>query len=34
MKKKVLLSLLFIASLSPMLLNQYGGMKGVHVIRH
>ena len=32
MKKKVLLSLLFIASLSPMLLNQYGGMKGVQEI--
>lgn len=32
MKKKVLLSLLFIASLSPMLLNQYGAMKGVQEI--
>lgn len=32
MKKKVILSILFIVSLSPMLLNQYGGCKGVHEI--
>ncbi len=32
MKKKALLSLTFIVSLLPMLLNQYGGLKGVQEI--
>ena len=32
MKKKVLLSIAFIISLLPMLLNQYGGLKGVQEI--
>lgn len=32
MKKKSLLSMAFMISLLPMLLNQYGGMKGVQEI--
>lgn len=32
MKKKLLLSIAFLVSLSPMLLNQYGGLKGVQEI--
>ena len=32
MKKKVILSIAFVSSLLPMLLNQYGGMKGVQEI--
>ena len=32
MKKKVIFSIVFIVSLLPMLLNQYGGMKGVQEI--
>lgn len=32
MKKKIVLTLVFIISLSPMLLNQYGGLKGVQEI--
>lgn len=32
MKKKVILSVAFIVSLLPMLLNQYGGLKGVQEI--
>lgn len=32
MKKKAILTILFVVSLSPMLLNQYGGMKGVQEI--
>ena len=32
MKKKAALSISFLASLLPMLLNQYGGMKGVQEI--
>ena len=32
MKKKTILAILFVVSLSPMLLNQYGGMKGVQEI--
>ncbi len=32
MKKKIILSIAFIFSLSPMLLNQYGGAKGVQEI--
>lgn len=32
MKKKIVLTILFIISLSPMLLNQYGGLKGVQEI--
>ena len=32
MKKKIILSVSFILSLLPMLLNQYGGMKGVQEI--
>lgn len=32
MKKKIILSLTFILSLSPMLFNQYGGLKGVQEI--
>lgn len=32
MKKKIILSLLFIISLIPMLFNQYGGAKGVQEI--
>ena len=32
MKKKSLLSIAFVISLLPMLLNQYGGMKGVQEI--
>lgn len=32
MKKKVILSIAFVASLLPMLLNQYGGLKGVQEI--
>ena len=32
MKKKVILSVAFIVSLAPMLLNQYGGMRGVQEI--
>lgn len=32
MKKKVILTISFIISLLPMLLNQYGGMKGVQEI--
>lgn len=32
MKKKSLLSTAFVISLLPMLLNQYGGMKGVQEI--
>ena len=30
--KRIVLSVIFIVSLLPMLLNQYGGMKGVHEI--
>lgn len=32
MKKKTILSIAFVASLLPMLLNQYGGLKGVQEI--
>ena len=32
MKKKIILIIAFLISLLPMLLNQYGGMKGVHEI--
>ena len=32
MKKKIKLTIAFLISLSPMLLNQYGGMKGVQEI--
>lgn len=32
MKKKMILSLLFVVSLSPMLLNQYGGAKGIQEV--
>ena len=32
MKKKITLTIVFIISLLPMLLNQYGGMKGVQEI--
>ena len=32
MKKKILLTTAFIISLLPMLMNQYGGMKGVQEI--
>ena len=32
MKKKIILSMVFVASLLPMLLNQYGGLKGVQEI--
>ena len=32
MKKKVILSLAFLISLLPMLMNQYGGLKGVQEI--
>lgn len=32
MKKKVILTIAFVISLLPMLLNQYGGMKGVQEI--
>ena len=32
MKKKTILSLAFVTSLLPMLLNQYGGLKGVQEI--
>lgn len=32
MKKKIILSVLFIISLSPMLLNQYGSARGVQEI--
>lgn len=32
MKKKVILSIIFVISLLPMLLNQYGGCKGVQEI--
>lgn len=32
MKKKILLSIIFAASLLPMLLNQFGGMRGVQEI--
>lgn len=32
MKKKIVLSIAFVLSLSPMLLNQYGGLKGVQEI--
>lgn len=32
MKKKVILTIVFVISLLPMLLNQYGGMKGVQEI--
>ena len=32
MKKKVILTIAFLISLLPMLLNQYGGMKGVQEI--
>lgn len=32
MKKKLLLSIAFLVSLTPMLLNQYGGLKGVQEI--
>ena len=32
MKKKIILSILFIFSLLPMLLNQYGGSKGIQEI--
>lgn len=32
MKKKIILSVLFVLSLSPMLLNQYGGARGVQEI--
>ena len=33
MKKKIILTIAFLISLLPMLLNQYGGMKGVQEIR-
>ena len=32
MKKKIILTITFLVSLLPMLLNQYGGMKGVQEI--
>lgn len=32
MKKKIILTIVFVISLLPMLLNQYGGMKGVQEI--
>ena len=32
MKKKIILSAAFIVSLLPMMLNQYGGLKGVQEI--
>lgn len=32
MKKKLILTIAFVVSLLPMLLNQYGGMKGVQEI--
>ena len=32
MKKKIILTVAFIISLLPMLLNQYGGMKGIQEI--
>ena len=32
MKKKIILSIIFICSLLPMLLNQYGGAKGIQEI--
>ena len=32
MKKKVILTIAFVISLLPMLLNQYGGMKGVQEV--
>ena len=32
MKKKIILTIVFLISLLPMLLNQYGGMKGVQEI--
>lgn len=32
MKKKIILSAAFIISLLPMLMNQYGGLKGVQEI--
>lgn len=32
MKKKVILSVAFLISLLPMLMNQYGGLKGVQEI--
>ena len=32
MKKKIILTIAFLSSLLPMLLNQYGGMKGVQEI--
>ena len=32
MKKKIILSIAFVVSLLPMLLNQYGGLKGVQEI--
>lgn len=32
MEKKVILTIIFIISLLPMLLNQYGGLKGVQEI--
>ena len=32
MKKKIILTIAFLISLLPMLLNQYGGMKGVQEI--
>lgn len=32
MKKKIILTVTFLISLTPMLLNQYGGMKGVSEI--
>lgn len=32
MKKKIIMSISFVISLLPMLLNQYGGMKGVQEI--
>ena len=32
MKKKIILSVTFVISLLPMLMNQYGGMKGVQEI--
>ena len=32
MKKKIILTIAFVISLLPMLLNQYGGMKGVQEI--
>lgn len=33
MKKKIVLSAVFVVSLLPMLLNQFGGMRGVQEIR-